>query len=374
VASKVGRPFLRRGRWWVDLGSGPRELSGVPASPDAEDLAYRAALSLAVAVRPLAAGNQLDLVAPSQVVTLRGAAEGWRLGSQDAHTEGGRTWRAQYTAAVVRELGGERLSSFEPPGGNVRVVEYHRRLVAKGLGPKTIKNRLSILGRILRHAAEHAELSGLPVMPVIRGAGEAAEFPVIQESDLRAVRALVLRWVTDPRRAWQRATWLSVAFYCGLHAADVARFSLGDLVSWPPVGWIRRNTKSSRFVPPAQMPIAPQLAVDLVDAARVLGMRPSGGWTGGPWRGYARLLGRVARELGTPIPTGRVLRRSCVWGLAASGWSERECAEFLGHVDQRMIRSVYLRFPVGQKPAVRTMFGQLAGTNTGSVRLLSGCS
>jgi hypothetical protein len=49
----------------------------------------------------------------------------------------------------------------------------------------------------------------------------------------------------------------------------------------------------------------------------------------------------------------RVARRSCVWTLAMLGWSERDCSEYLGHVDQRMIREVYLRVAIDQRSPIK---------------------
>lgn len=352
---KIGVPFLLRRKWVVDLGLGNVDLPGVPGVPDAEHLAYRAALALSVSLRPSALGPQLPLVAPSNSVTIRGAAIAWARDTQKALTDGGQKWREQYAKSIVEELGGELVSVFEPPAGNARLVAYHAHLQRKNLSQRTIRNRLSILGQILRHAASVASLSALPVMPRIRITRPDCPYPVICEVDLRAIRAAV--------PCHQRRLYLSVGLYLGLHASDIASFSKKNLVGgfWPPSGWIRRNTKSSAMVPDAQFQIPPPMVRDLVATVAEIGIDPPGGLTGGIWNNSGTFLSRIKRRLGLscPVPTGRVLRRSCVWHLAAAGYTERECAEYLGHVDQRMIREIYVRFPVTERPRDRLPWAQV---------------
>ena len=348
MARILGRPYLVRNCWRVDLGQGPVDLCGVPATPDAEDLAYRAALQLVIAYRPSPSSNQLALIDPSVEITIRGAAMAYRQRAQPAATPGGQKWRDQYLRAVVSELGGERLSAFAPPGGNVRLNQYFLRLRERGFSPKTIRGRLSLLGQVLRDAAVHGELPGLPLMPRVAGCAlRSVEYPRIAERDLRAI----MNQVTVQRR-----TYLSVGFYLGLHTADIETFSIDCLLSGD--AWIRRNTKS-RSVPDAQFPLPRACAADLDLAVSELGSDPLRGLTGGPWSHRDEQLGPICRELGVVVPCGRILRRSCVWELASRGWSERECAEYLGHVDQRMVREVYVRFPVRERPQIRVPWDQL---------------
>jgi hypothetical protein len=62
----------------------------------------------------------------------------------------------------------------------------------------------------------------------------------------------------------------------------------------------------------------------------------------------SRILRKTAARVGLPLEVNfrSVLRRSTVYELAIRGWSERECADVLGHVDEHMIRTVYRRVPL----------------------------
>jgi len=295
----------------------------------------------------------------------RAAAERWVAEVPAARTSGGADWRRQVLRRVSRELGSVPVADF----AGTALRDYDARNKQAGNAPRTRRNLLSIAAAVVRHCGI------APVVPrVLIATAAPPSYAWLTEADMRDLRVELFRVRTGGASAYaarhgespatyadRRRLFVSIAYYTGLHTSDVERFSGADVYCDPAVGtWRRHNAKSSRVVPDAQLPLPQQLAIDLADFLRATGRRrfePAELIAGGPWTKATKSMTAAAKRLGLPPLNFRLFRRSCVYELALRNWSERDCAEYLGHVDQRMIREVYARWPLGPLVApVRRMW------------------
>jgi integrase len=165
------------------------------------------------------------------------------------------------------------------------------------------------------------------------------------------------------RNAWQFEKWpggflgyvaqrklgLSVAYYTGMHTLDVWDFRGGD-VGLDIGRYVRRNSKSAGCIRPEAFDMPEGLRRDL-EAERARLGRDFGAdelICGGPWgMGQSNCLERACRLAHLPRANLRTtFRHSTVYNYLLCGWSERDVADILGHVDQRMIREVYRHLSV----------------------------
>jgi integrase len=145
----------------------------------------------------------------------------------------------------------------------------------------------------------------------------------------------------------RKRLYMSVGFYTGMHTIDLDNLTGSDF-SVDTGHFLRTNTKSSRSVPVRTLKMPEQLQLDLKAEIRRLG-RPfyaDEQIAGGPWHMPTKEPNRAAQRLKLDPWTYRVARRSTAYHLFLLGWSERDVSEYLGHVDQTMIRAVYARVPV----------------------------
>jgi hypothetical protein len=252
--------------------------------------------------------------------------------------------------------------------------------------------------QILANASSRGLLPALPLKPKPAVTGEtlrSPDSPWYTEADFRALRDGLFAGSEQELSAWlaragagsvidyvaRRRLYLSFAFYTGMHVADLDALS-DDHVSPDFGSYTRTNTKSARSVGLATFDCPEGLWDDIRAEVARLG-RP---WRvgelicGGPWPNGSRVLQSTAKRLGLPLPVNfrSVFRRSTAYEYAVRGWSEREVADILGHVDERMVREVYRRVPLRLRSPVkipwnRESTARLLGGQpwTGRAKLLS---
>jgi integrase len=295
------------------------------------------------------------------------------------HTPG-ETAARELCARISRDLGHLPLETFDGPAGNIPVLEYLSKLWARGIGPHTCRNYVSQVFAILVWAKDSGYIAALPRQP--RQFSEDGS-PVYQprfehwtEADFRIFRE---RWAEGAlahgsfgrahgpgRTAWidlaaKRSLYLSVAFYTGMHNADLDKLT-ADWLPWQVGRYRRENQKSARCVAPASFDMPEQLQADCAAEVKRLGRD----WTpgelvaGGPWPRPEKVLHNAWRRLWPeshnrpPAWTFRLARRSTAWEYAVRGWTVQQISEILGHVDCAMVRTVYLRCSeLGLIPATR---------------------
>jgi integrase len=371
-------PRLWRAKWVVDLrgfGFGQRHVLAIPG--DASEVeAIHAAYALLERLRRGSAAES-----PPQPALLGAGLDGQALFTAVAaqwaerkqyRREGSKRYGLEYLRLLRKELGPQTIGSFEPPAGDDLCLRYVRKLRDEGYAEKTQRNRLSTLFQILHFAQRRGWLKGLPHKPSTEapaGTPEQHEIVTYTEADFRRLRAEIFSGVADNRR-WggagmsaekradiiaRRRLYLSFAFYCGLHTIDLDRL-VADHALVDIGRYLRRNSKSARWVKEAIFTMPEQLLLDCEEELRRLGRDWQSGEkiAGGPWGRRGPAVMRVAAEhLGLPPVDFRIFRKSCAREYALRGWNERDVSEILGHVDQRMIREVYLRVPVEMRSPVK---------------------
>lgn len=365
-------PVLRRGRWTVDLrwaGCGQRFLT-TPGRPELEAAAIHEAYAILHRVRAERGARALEqrlLDGPSLRMVIDEL-----LDEREFSRKGGERYVRGYAAQIVKRWGYTAVNQFEPPNGTRLLRAWRDEMAADGLAPKTRRNYLNVMDQILRHAADRSWLRSVPCKPrptLTEETLTSPDAPWYSETDFRALRAGLYEGSEDQIAAWhrrqgravdveghiaRRRLYLSFAFYTGMHVYDLDHL-VAEHVSPDFGSYWRQNHKSAAVIPGAAFDCPEQLWLDVKAETARLG-RP---WladepiAGGPWPEGSRVLRATARRLGLPpeVNFRSVLRRSTVYELAIRGWSERECADVLGHVDEHMVRTVYRRVPLRNRSA-----------------------
>jgi integrase len=300
-------------------------------------------------------GTQLEL-ATGAPRTFAAAVDEWERRKEYRTPDGAEYGRK--TARIVRtELGAYALVEFVGVEGEDRLLAYKRSMEReRELGPRTVRNRFSVLGQVLKFAHRRRWLASLPVMPEMPQAPKP-RFEWIDEATFRALRAaLNLRngaplpkgetWATLTAR---RKFYLSWLFYTGAHRRDA------DLLTDEHLGldvgiYIRHNNKSARVIPDEQFEMPEPLVDDARELLAALGREAfycGEPVAGGRWGSVDQVLGRVQVRAGIPgarINT-RILRRSFAREMLRRGYTLQETADRMGHSDLRMLREVYTRTP-----------------------------
>lgn len=369
VAGKMKRPDpqVRGGKWVVDLRAwnhgqrytlGPDTLS----REDALHLAY-GALATLQGERMAEAATERDLFSERAPTLFAAALDAW----QQQKTYDGKDserYGAEHTRLVRRELGAYKLADFSPPGGHARLLAYVRELERRGLSGRTLRNRFSILGQVLRFSVERGWLDQPPMMPRMPPkAGPVYRW--ISEVMFRALREELYKdvplWRMTGRRGEagvvdeqtyavfiaRRRVYLSWLFYTGVHLRDADTAS-ADQLFLDGHAYIRHNNKSRKSVPDEQFEMPEPLYRDLVELTEILGrpFYPGELFTGGPWRHAARQMGAAAKRLAFPdTVTAVILRRSFAREMFLHGYSVRQVADRMGHTNERMLNEIYVRTP-----------------------------
>lgn len=274
---------------------------------------------------------------------------------------GSEKYGRSYAKLVRAELGAYRIADFAQPDGNRRMVAYVRELEKRSFSGRTIRNRLSIAEQVLRFAVERGWLASAPLHPKLPPKA-APVFHWITEPMFRALRSDILRGVTVERMGGtggikdaaglalyvaRRRVYLSWLFYTGVHNADADTAS-ADQLFLDGRAYIRHNQKSSRVVPDEQFEMPEPLFADLTALQEALGRPffPGERFAGGPWSKCSKVMQAAARRLGFPHgATPRILRRSYAREMFLRGYEIHEVADRMGHVDERMLREIYVRTP-----------------------------
>jgi integrase len=272
--------------------------------------------------------------------------------------------RARWKGTPIRHLSGRQ--------GTALLRKWRDEQAAEGpdfYAPKTRRNTFGVTMQILRWARGDGLISELPDKPTvcIKAKGEtlaSPDQPTISEEEFRAIReelfggGRALRVSEDKRHfvdaeaaadyVARRRLYVSWAFYSGMRVIDLNALT-ADSVS-ADFGNFRRTSTKNR-APVRVFEVPEQLKLDMRDELRRLGRawRPGEKICGGPWLHGARVVGAAARRLGIGhrVDFRSVFRRSTVYELALRGWSEQQCADYLGHVDANMVHEVYLTVPPG---------------------------
>jgi len=370
MSGKYPTPVVRDGKWEVDLrawGFGWHYVLAPASLPqiDAVHLAW-AKLEELRAARLAEPHAQLELRSAPAARTFSDAIDAWSALKRYA-TAGGKDWGDKYRDLLKRELGTYELREFQGHRGEQRLAAYLGSLEALKLGPRTIRNRFSIVVQVLRFAAGRQWLDGVARMPELPSVPEP-RYEWIDEPTFRAVRARIFESPTSRRllamhlrRAGcresaeiviaRRKVYLSCLFYLGLHPEDAGTFR-DEHVFLDTDCYLRRNTKSARCVPEEQFETPEPMADDLRELLGVLGREAfycGEVITGGPWQDSSRseILQRAQRQLdipGAPL-TAQILRRSYAREMFRRNYKVREVADRMGHVDEAMLRRVYARTP-----------------------------
>lgn len=366
-------PVLRRGRWsldlrWADLGQYTLRTPGVPElAIEATQEAYavfereRAAAEAKAVQGSIFAGPSFRLVARAWADEL------------DPETNGGARYLREYLSVVVQRFGDRAVRQFAPPAGTQVLRAWRDEMGTEGpgwLSWRTRRNRLNVTMQVLRFAVDRGHLPALPVKPSARvpADGDREEFDSdwYTEADFRALRDGLFVGAESQTTAWlvreqregrllgetvdgyiaRRRLYASFGFYTGMHPFDLDR--LDDRSFAPDIGtFLRRNHKSARVIRPKCFEAPERLHLDVQEEIRRLGRpwRKDEPIAGGPWPRGAQVLEATARRLGLPTPVNfrSVFRRSTVHELRLRGWPEHEVADYLGHVDKRMVQEVYGR-------------------------------
>jgi integrase len=281
--------------------------------------------------------------------TFAAALDAWEA-RKEYRTAGGARGGRAYAKLVRRELGAYALRDFVPPPGNDRLQDYARGLLRdRGLSPRTVRNRLSVVLQVLHSAARRGWVT-CPESPVIPG-NPAPVFAWVTEANFRALRAAIFpfegRRPVAPELCARRRFYCSWLFYTGCHTADADALTV-DSIFVDGGSYIRRNSKSARVVPDEQFEMPEPLIDDLRELRAAVGRDfwPGEALAGGRWPHAARVLGAAAKRLGFPHGVNpRVLRRSFAREMFQRGYTEQEVADRMGHVDLSMLHEVYVRTP-----------------------------
>lgn len=359
------------GTWWADLsaegfsrhtlqlpGSAPRS-----AAVTAMGRLYARLLSALGPALPAAP------VVPTRRVKFAELLDQW-LTVKEAATDGGADYVDQYAGLVRRELGHHDVEDLTGYAGTRLLQTYRDGLAARGLGPKTRRNRLNIIEQVIRFGVREGVAQGVPDMPLARVRGERVTGPVydyLDEASLRAARQQLYRepatagmlarafWSHLGREAQAervqayvaaRRLYFSVGFYTGMRKRDIDETMGADFSV--DVGRHRRRGSKTQ-ARPVWLDSPEQLIADLHEARAFMGRywTPDAPVCGGPWQNVAAVARDVADALKlTCAPVPRILRRSFVRQLALRGWPKEKVREHMGHkADSALIETVYQDCP-----------------------------
>lgn len=358
-------PKVWQGRWVIDLravGFGRRYVLG------AESLGREEAVHSAYALLAQLRGERVSEIAQRDLLGERApqffgsALDAWQAGKR-VDSAGSASYVKLYARLVRADLASYQLSSFAPPEGNQRLIAYVGELERRQLSGRTVRNRVSIVEQVLRHAAGLGWIASPPLHP--RMPPKAAPiFRWLTEAMFRSLRAEVYKGVSlaEMRRAAvetdaelelfvaRRRMYLSWLFYTGVHHYD-ADHATADWLFIDGRAYIRHNNKSARCVQDEQFEMPEPLYADLRELEALQGRPffPAESFTGGPWPECSRVMQKAAVRLKFPHGANpSILRRSYAREMYLRGYTVREVADRMGHADERMLKEIYVRTPRGE--------------------------
>lgn len=357
-------PKFSGGVWSVDLrwaGFGRYDLDGAKDEATALHLAYAKLMELRDQAGALAAQTSFAFTAGPllrEAIRLHWAGREREKMSPDV-----RRYVRGYLDQLDRRLGGVKVQAFAPPHGDQLLIDWRNDLVDERLKPRTRRNYLNHLMQVLTFSRKRGWLPDLPSKPKPTVGTEVLNDPEWEwytEDEFRRLRAGIYDQHDEPgdlcihikdRDARldliaRRRLYLSAAFYTGMHTRDLDQ--LTDRSVSVAFRWFERvNSKSARCIDDRNIDAPEQLIEDAAVEQERLGRywTPGEAIAGGPWPQVTRVLQSTAKRLGLPRVNLRILRRSTAYHLCLLGWPEDEVAEYLGHVDRRMLNEVYRRLP-----------------------------
>lgn len=364
-ASARPAPRIRGNQWVVDLrsqGHGSRYVLG-PAELDPSE-----ALNRAWELQTRLRGDRMAELAQGDLFGGQPAPKGFAAALDAWHrtkrydTEHGASYGKDYAAKVRHELGGYDLADFSGPAGTARLRAYVAELERREMSGRTIANRMSVALQVIRFAHGEGWLAHVPQKPKLPPKATPV-YRYLTEGMFRQLRAAIYAGASAARETYRgrdrseplgiriarRRCYLSWLFYTGVHRADADHMTAAHLFMDART-YIRVNTKSAACIKVHrdQYEMPEPLYLDLRELERMLG-RPfylDEPVCGGPWGEPIRVINRAAKRLGFPHNAGpAVMRRSYAREMFLRGYSVREVADRMGHVDERMLKEIYVHFP-----------------------------
>ena len=376
-------------RWTVDLrraGFGQRYSLDIAATEPREEALHRSyALLEQLRGRRLAEPEQRDLFGETVPTLFAAALDAWlRQKRTRSDKEGAKRWLSTYARLVKKELGEYELTTFGPPEGTRRLAAYVKSLERRQLSGRTMRSRLSIAEQVCRFAVEQGWIASVPLHPAMPPKAPPV-FHWLTETMFRALRAEIYRGVklaqmfrvvgrdaaALPLYVARRRMYLSWLFYTGVHHYD-ADHATSDWLFLDGRAYIRHNHKTSMQLTQFEMP---DPLYDDFRELEALQRRPflSGeSFTGGPWPDCSRVMQKAATVLGFHEGANpSILRRSYAREMFLHGYDVHEVADRMGHVDTRMLRSIYMQTPraVGH-PRTKWQHTAEAASPSGMARVL----
>jgi integrase len=363
-------PVWKNGKWTLDLRRpwdlGRHVLCVVEPPPIGTVAAIHAAYALLAEMQAKRAPSpQLELAGTAAGPTVDSAVVAYEAERAYRGTSG--IWLRSNRDLLKKELAGVSLAFLATREGLVRLARWRDEVRARGIGARSMKDRLNVFRLMWRWAAEPPRqwVALMPVLPSPKtDENEVMHDPVVTWIDhptFRAVRGAIYDNVfartglaNELRKAGgacdaaavhdlvcRRQLYLSFAFYTGMRRGDLNRIS--DAYLSPDMGCYFRHGRKTGVEVAAEAVPKPFQA-DIAAELRRLGRswRPGELICGGPWFHATRVIRTAARKLGVQAFDLMTCRRSFVYYKALGGVLEPKLVNLMGHSDSKMIHSVYL--------------------------------
>lgn len=199
----------------------------------------------------------------------------------------------------------------------------------------TVAKRVCTLRLVLKAARRRRWIERLPEFPEFEGLRRPRNEHLRDAGELERL---------CDRLSVERADWLYVAVFTGMHPGDVERLAAyTECDPFAKVPWfLRRNTKNKR--PPRVMVMPTPLAKRLREVFERRQLTP-GAAVVEPWDKDARskTLRRLGAKLGLLVRRATDMRHTCAtWAAHELGAITPGLQEWVGHSDGRMLHTTYV--------------------------------
>jgi len=270
--------------------------------------------------------TQLWLPLGDEIVTFRRAL-GWVLESHECRPKT-LLMHASHAGYLLDGAveGGARFGDVDVRRiGYPEIVAWMKAERSRGLAKETCKKRLSTLRLALLECVARRVIERLPQWPKIRTDTRRSEGYWTYEQFQQAIAAC-----DDD----DLAAWITVGFFCGLHASDIDQFRWED-VHWARGTWTRRNSKTG--VPPTELPLPAEFRTALVERQHRAGRHARQLVSTHPMGYPNRQLAEICDAAGVPRISTIGLRHSCESWLASRGVPTEGQVLWLGLTSPRML-------------------------------------
>lgn len=359
-------PKREGGKWIVDLRPefGWHYVLGPDSLPEIEavNLAWQKLFELREkrASEPV---PQLEIAVPGTAPkTFAVAVDRWEPLKLAETIEESKSYVRTYAKRVRKALGPLTLSQFVDGGGQARLVEYLQAMRDAGESARTIRNSLNTVRQVLAFCSDE-ERRWIPFMPRFPKAPKVQkpQFDWVGEEVFRAIRARIYQGLKPGQLAGilkyekidvspelyveRRKLYLSWCFYTGHRTHDADDWTADD-VGLDVGTYLRHGQKTDAAIEQFEMP--EPFVADLRAYLRIVGREfflPREPIGGGPWKTVARILQRAASAIGVGKLNARILRRSFARKMFELGYTIKQVADRMSHVDLRMLHEIYVRTP-----------------------------